>query len=111
VIMARGSRYYTMGRKDMSHMLAPLEQLLGFSGAVSVGIGDGGNEVGMGLVLDKVIQHVPDGEWPFPQTRHFLRGRLDWDSPMRRVFFSQRCGGSGRMIQDGRSAASRRPTR
>lgn len=39
----------------MSHMVAPLELLLERSDAPSVGIGDGGNELGCGAALDRIL--------------------------------------------------------
>lgn len=69
---------YTMRGLDMTHLLAPLERLLSPSvefgskenGAsrtspsfVSIGIGDGGNEVGMGKMRDAVLSStVPMAE-------------------------------------------------
>lgn len=37
--------------RDMSHLIAPLDILLSSGEIQSIGIGDGGNEVGMGKVL------------------------------------------------------------
>ncbi|CAM9585279.1 unnamed protein product [Chrysoparadoxa australica] len=49
--------YYTMKKRDMSDITAPLEDLLKAAGkdTATIGIGDGGNEVGMGKVYDKVV--------------------------------------------------------
>ncbi|CAM9543173.1 unnamed protein product [Discosporangium mesarthrocarpum] len=53
---------YTMRGIDMSGVLAPLHRVLevckrsrGTSGCLTIGIGDGGNEVGMGKVLQEVL--------------------------------------------------------
>ena len=60
-------RYLTMSMKDMSHLVAPLDRLLPLlnaAGMVTVGIGDGGNEVGMGHPnhLNLVARHVTNGD-------------------------------------------------
>jgi hypothetical protein len=49
--------YRTMRCRDMTHIVAPLDRAITAFGenAVSIGIGDGGNEVGMGKVYDSVI--------------------------------------------------------
>lgn len=54
---AEDGHYYTMRARTMDHLLAPLERILESipDSAVSIGIGDGGNEIGMGKVRDKVL--------------------------------------------------------
>lgn len=52
--------YRTMRGRDMTHLVAPLDDILLYSQQnnkkiVSIGIGDGGNEVGMGKILDKIL--------------------------------------------------------
>ena len=53
-------RYLTMSKKDMNHLLAPLESLFLDNNSkivnkpITIGIGDGGNEVGMGSVYEEV---------------------------------------------------------
>mmetsp|Transcript_4289 Transcript_4289/g.5710 ORF Transcript_4289/g.5710 Transcript_4289/m.5710 type:complete len:148 (+) Transcript_4289:81-524(+) len=55
-----------MRAKSMSHLVAPLERVLEEAqgrNVGSTGIGDGGNELGMGKVRDKVIASgVPNAE-------------------------------------------------
>lgn len=51
--------YCTMRGKDLGPSLAPLELLS--EGIPSIGVGDGGNEVGMGRVKELVKQHIPLG--------------------------------------------------
>ena len=48
---------WTMRALSMNHLLAPLELLFHDTDkhVVSVGIGDGGNELGMGKVLDRIL--------------------------------------------------------
>lgn len=57
--------YRTMRKLDMTHLLAPLEDMILYRKTDpsasnkpfrSIGIGDGGNEVGMGKVFDKVLE-------------------------------------------------------
>lgn len=50
---ARDGTYRTMSGKDMTHLVAPLELLI-ISSIKSIGIGDGGNEVGMGKVYNEI---------------------------------------------------------
>lgn len=63
---AADGKYYTMSKKDMSHMLAPLDGLFdqALEGGVvgTTGIGDGGNEVGMGNVAAEVREHINNGQ-------------------------------------------------
>jgi len=54
--------YFTMRGKQMGHLVAPLDALMATSGArTTTGIGDGGNEAGMGKVLSLVHAHIPLG--------------------------------------------------
>lgn len=46
--------YLTMRKRDMTHLVAPLDAIIS-QAVVSIGIGDGGNEVGMGKVYDKIV--------------------------------------------------------
>ncbi|GAB5373470.1 hypothetical protein AAMO2058_001754400 [Amorphochlora amoebiformis] len=51
-------RYYTMEARDMTPLLAPLERLVEEARRESIlttGIGDGGNEIGMGKVREQII--------------------------------------------------------
>jgi hypothetical protein len=62
---AQDNCYYTMRGDDISAMTAGLDWLVLLAGsfqAVTIGMGDGGNEIGMGRVRDQVAQHVPFGE-------------------------------------------------
>ena len=57
--------YYTMRGDDISAMTACLDWLVILAseqGAVTIGMGDGGNEIGMGRVQDRVAVCVPFGE-------------------------------------------------
>ena len=55
---------YTMRGIDMnSHgLIAPLHTIVEKSNAMFIGIGDGGNELGMGKVISAVKEHIPFGE-------------------------------------------------
>lgn len=48
--------YYTMRGRDMSHLTAPIDDLFLFASqkgtTKTIGIGDGGNELGMGKVVE-----------------------------------------------------------
>lgn len=67
---AKDGRYYTMRGRELAGV-APLERILpaagrvgtGLAAARTVGVGDGGNEVGMGKVLDRVLKSsIPNAE-------------------------------------------------
>lgn len=63
---ARDGKYYSMRGAELSSRVEPLDALfLGGGGAdsiVTIGIGDGGNEVGMGSVREEIIRHIPHGD-------------------------------------------------
>jgi len=55
---AADGTYRTMRGRDMTSLVAPLERLIPLAtevGASTTGIGDGGNEVGMGAVRDRIV--------------------------------------------------------
>jgi len=54
---ASNGHYFTMRGRQMDEVLAPLERLMELvpASVQSVGIGDGGNEVGMGKVLKRIL--------------------------------------------------------
>jgi hypothetical protein len=52
---SKDGTYRTMSGKDMTHLVAPLELLI-TKDIRSIGIGDGGNEVGMGKVYDDICK-------------------------------------------------------
>ena len=49
---------YSQGRARLDHVVAEATA----RGIPTVGVGDGGNEIGMGAVKDAVAEHVPHGE-------------------------------------------------
>lgn len=62
---AADGRYHTMRGLDVTdlHMkVEPLFERAAGSGILTVGIGDGGNEVGMGNIREAVEEHVPNGK-------------------------------------------------
>uniref|UniRef100_A0A0G4F3E7 D-glutamate cyclase-like C-terminal domain-containing protein n=1 Tax=Chromera velia CCMP2878 TaxID=1169474 RepID=A0A0G4F3E7_9ALVE len=73
---ASDGNYFTMRGRDMTSLLAPLHLPFlwaaerhhdravegGGKAVVTIGIGDGGNEVGMGTVVDLVRRHIPLGD-------------------------------------------------
>jgi hypothetical protein len=61
---ARDGRYYNMLGEDISSLVAPVDELFieaEVRGIVTIGIGDGGNEVGMGKVFVGVSKSIPHG--------------------------------------------------
>ena len=57
--------YYSMRGRDISHVTEPLDAdfLNAHSeGIITIGIGDGGNEIGMGKVYNSVVAHIPNGK-------------------------------------------------
>ncbi len=62
---AADGRYYSMSGRDVSEHTAPIDELfLAAPGRAiaTIAIGDGGNEIGMGNVLERVRRDVPHGE-------------------------------------------------
>ncbi|MBI4083368.1 MAG: DUF4392 domain-containing protein [Candidatus Lambdaproteobacteria bacterium] len=61
---AADGRYYNMRGRDISAVTAPLDEMFlaaAAAGLPTVGIGDGGNEIGMGRVAELVRQTVAEG--------------------------------------------------
>lgn len=56
----RDGGYRTMRARRMDHLVAPLEKLLALlpASACTVGVGDGGNELGMGKVEARVLASI-----------------------------------------------------
>lgn len=62
---ARDGRYYNMSGEDITELVEPIDELFlraQSQRVVTIGIGDGGNEVGMGRVFKRVITDVRHGE-------------------------------------------------
>nr|CAB3226523.1 UPF0317 protein C14orf159, mitochondrial [Phallusia mammillata] len=63
---ARDGCYYGMKGKNITDRLTPIDDLFeaasNHSDIVTIAIGDGGNELGMGKVVQKVREHIPLGE-------------------------------------------------
>lgn len=60
---AADGKYYNIAKRDISRWTTPLDELAIMcrdSGIKTIGIGDGGNEVGMGLFYDKLTKIVPE---------------------------------------------------
>lgn len=58
---SQSGNYFTMRKRDMTPIISPLERII-TGNRLSIGIGDGGNEVGMGKVYDKIIcSNIPHG--------------------------------------------------
>ncbi len=61
---ARDGRYYNMRGEEITALVEPLDRLFmeaELSGALTIGIGDGGNEVGMGRVFRGVARAIENG--------------------------------------------------
>ena len=56
---AKDGKYYSMRKKDISAVTPPLDELFlrKPSNCISIGIGDGGNEIGMGCYHDLLAAH------------------------------------------------------
>lgn len=57
-------RYYSMRGRDITEVTEPLDQLFldaNSQDIVTIGIGDGGNEIGMGKIRDHVISNISHG--------------------------------------------------
>jgi hypothetical protein len=57
---AKDGRYYNMHGEDITAYTAKIDVL--FEGSKNIGVGDGGNEIGMGKVHDAVVKAVFKGE-------------------------------------------------
>ena len=55
--------YYNARARSVAALNAPLDALFlrRRSGTVTIGVGDGGNEIGMGRVRARVVRDVPNG--------------------------------------------------
>eukprot|EP00794_Sanderia_malayensis_P020587 gene20587-22618_t len=57
--------YHTMSKIDITNACDPIDELFiaaaGHEEIVTIGIGDGGNEIGMGKVYEKTVEHVKFG--------------------------------------------------
>jgi hypothetical protein len=62
---AEDGHYYTMRARPITEAVAALDELFlaaGAAGVETIAIGDGGNEVGMGALRERVTAAVPHGE-------------------------------------------------
>lgn len=61
---SQNGKCYTMRGIDMNEkgLIAPIHRLLENRSVPFIAVGDGGNELGMGKVFDKIVEHIPDGE-------------------------------------------------
>ena len=63
---AKSGRFCTMTARDITSVTAPLDELFPLVGEwmryLTIGVGDGGNEVGTGNVADEVRKSVPHGD-------------------------------------------------
>lgn len=60
--MAADGHYYNFRGKTIDHLLGDTHTLFTDTDAVTVAIGDGGNELGMGAIVDAVCATAPMGE-------------------------------------------------
>ena len=60
---AADGHFRNMQGQEIDHLTAGLDELFLVGGdVVTVAIGDGGNELGLGAARDRVVAHVPHGE-------------------------------------------------
>jgi hypothetical protein len=64
--VSASGKYFSMKARDLSAFTGKLDVLFEAAredrGTLTIGIGDGGNEIGMGNVSELVRKHVPNGE-------------------------------------------------
>lgn len=63
---ATDGNYYNMRAINIKHLVDPIDDLFiaakNIPGIITTGIGDGGNELGMGKVKDRVVNLMPKGD-------------------------------------------------
>lgn len=77
---------HTMRGRDITHLMQPADHLFGPKTTndrqVTIGIGDGGNEIGMGKIAhETVVKNVPDGDLihcRVPTDRLIVAGVSNW---------------------------------
>ncbi|KAF1598413.1 D-glutamate cyclase, mitochondrial, partial [Eudyptes moseleyi] len=64
--MAADGNYYNARKVNIKHLVDPIDELFlaaqTIPGVTTTGVGDGGNELGMGKVKDAVKKHIKDGD-------------------------------------------------
>ncbi|NWX36642.1 GLUCM protein, partial [Notiomystis cincta] len=64
--MAADGNYYNARKVNIKHLVDPIDELFlaaqTIPGVTTTGIGDGGNELGMGKVKDAVKKHIKNGD-------------------------------------------------
>uniref|UniRef100_H3APZ8 D-glutamate cyclase, mitochondrial n=1 Tax=Latimeria chalumnae TaxID=7897 RepID=H3APZ8_LATCH len=64
--MAADGNYYNMRKVNIKHLVDPIDKLFLTAGTIpgisTTGIGDGGNELGMGKVKEAVKKHIQNGD-------------------------------------------------
>ncbi|MDC7223084.1 MAG: DUF4392 domain-containing protein [Spirochaetales bacterium] len=95
---AKDGKYYNFRGEDISFAVAPMDDLFSQceeKGIVTIGIGDGGNELGMGMVSDQVDTHVaPDRAFSCKtHARHCVcAGVSNWGGYGKAALLSQMTG-------------------
>ncbi len=77
---AMDGRYYSMRKEDITEWVAPVDELFLSQNVLSVGIGDGGNEIGMGKIHDQLVACGMDGRFIsiVPTTYLIVSGVSNW---------------------------------
>ncbi|NXW47425.1 GLUCM protein, partial [Nyctiprogne leucopyga] len=64
--MAADGNYYNARKVNIKHLVDPIDELFlaaqTIPGVMTTGVGDGGNELGMGKVKDAVKKHIKNGD-------------------------------------------------
>ncbi|XP_075007359.1 D-glutamate cyclase, mitochondrial isoform X3 [Calonectris borealis] len=64
--MAADGNYYNARKVNIKHLIDPIDELFlaaqTIPGVTTTGVGDGGNELGMGKVKDAVKKHIKNGD-------------------------------------------------
>uniref|UniRef100_A0A8D2M693 D-glutamate cyclase n=1 Tax=Zonotrichia albicollis TaxID=44394 RepID=A0A8D2M693_ZONAL len=64
--MAADGNYYNARKVNIKHLVDPIDELFlaaqSIPGITTTGVGDGGNELGMGKVKDAVKKHIKNGD-------------------------------------------------
>ncbi|MCD6420058.1 MAG: DUF4392 domain-containing protein [Synergistetes bacterium] len=77
---AKDGHYYSMQKEDITEWVAPIDEIFLKEDNPSIGVGDGGNEIGMGKLYDQLMAYGMDGRFisVVPTTHLIVCGVSNW---------------------------------